>query len=400
MAELLGSTKFSDIAASYGISDKARDALNAEEIFTIDEFHAMSADDMKILRTAGVNLGQKNKLDMIRRIVYPPPPVVVSNPSVCPPTADPGNVVPGNAPNAEPGTVQFTIHADPPPSIPGNQQAPGGSTTQSSTDDAILPGMGAHTANKATISQLRDHPELDTAGKLHDYLTKWDHLTKSGLEDPLLADKDSLYAPPGLGFARSDISSKPTPPVISPDDPRAILYMRATNNKAIHITSFLSEEAKKRLRNRKSLVLVNSEGGIQTSDPGIESYKGIGIFEYGAANMRLLNYLLEEGILPRDQVEYYLAYTTLVYELAETKPWDAVLSWDFRYRERQAQLNFPWGSRVTMMDLALIGGHKQGFPGPNQDPNPKPKPKKIICKNFSNNGWCNFGNECNYKNIL
>ena len=115
--------------------------------------------------------------------------------------------------------------------------------------------------------------------------------------------------------------------------------------------------------------------------------------------MRLLNYLLEEGILPRDQVEYYLAYTTLVYELAETKPWDAVLSWDFRYRERQAQLNFPWGSRVTMMDLALIGGHKQGFPGPNQDPNPKPKPKKIICKNFSNNGWCNFGNECNYKHI-
>ena len=102
--------------------------------------------------------------------------------------------------------------------------------------------------------------------------------------------------------------------------------------------------------------------------------------------------------MPRDQIEYYLAYSTYICELAEKHPWDLVLDFDFRYRERQAQLQFPWGSRVSSLDLALLSGsNHRGQARTDTPPAPAPNRKKQLCHDFKANGYCEFGNKCRYK---
>ena len=51
----------------------------------------------------------------------------------------------------------------------------------------------------------------------------------------------------------------------------------------------------------------------------------------GLANIRLLNHLLGAGQLPREDIEFYLAYTTK--EFAEKYEWSRVLNYDYNYRE-------------------------------------------------------------------
>ena len=47
--------------------------------------------------------------------------------------------------------------------------------------------------------------------------------------------------------------------------------------------------------------------------------------------MRLLNHLLGAGQLPREDIEFYLAYTAK--EFAEKYEWSRVLNYDYNYRE-------------------------------------------------------------------
>ena len=67
----------------------------------------------------------------------------------------------------------------------------------------------------------------------------------------------------------------------SHDDPRAILVMRASNNKTIHITSFLSEDTKKRLRNKRQQYLVKQGESLTMKVRDEHPYAGISILEYG-----------------------------------------------------------------------------------------------------------------------
>ena len=195
---------------------------------------------------------------------------------------------------------------------------------------------------------------------------------------------------------------------LSHDDPRAILIMRATNNKTIHITSFLSEETKKRLRNKRQQYLVQQGENLTMKIRDEHPYAGISTLEYGAANMRLLNYLISNDILPREKIEFYLAYTTLIFELGEKYEWRDVLNFDFQYRERQAEIGFDWGAMVSVMELQLLGGTKNRMFSPQQgqdnyynkkwNPNNK-KTKSDLCRNFANTGECAYGDQCKFKHV-
>ena len=113
-------------------------------------------------------------------------------------------------------------------------------------------------------------------------------------------------------------------------DPRSILTMKAQTKKAVHITQFLSEKSKRRKQNkRKEYVLKSSESEtivFKTDDE--HPYLGIQMEEWGAANMRILNHLLSVNSIERGDVEYYLAYTTRIFEFAETYDWNSVLNYD------------------------------------------------------------------------
>jgi len=347
---------------SENINNTTMAALTKEEIITIADYNDICCgsdqEGRKSLRKAEVSLGQMNKLDKLRRLAYksiedPPQTPVVLNPSAAPAASPP-------------------IITDPVTANPGDT-------------DAVLLGM-----TKATISSLRSHPELESAGKL------WGFMSNKNGGDPLLDNLLTDDTKSNQNFSEKNNTPVQTP--LAPDDPRAILYMRATSVKCIHITSFLSEETKKRLKNKKSISLFQQGSHIVPQLNEAESYAGVGIFEYFAANNRLLNFILENGILPRDQIEYYLAYSTYICELAEKHPWDLVLDFDFRYRERQAQLQFPWGSRVSSLDLALLGGsNHRGNARTDTPPAPAPNRKKQLCHDFKMNGYCEFGNKCRYK---
>jgi len=232
------------------------------------------------------------------------------------------------------------------------------------------------------------HPELEHAGKV------WDFLLDKHQPDPL------LNAVPGEASRAKTGYVNPIPK-FSHDDPRAILVMRASNNKTIHITSFLSEDTKKRLRNKRQQYLVQQGESLTMRVRDEHPYAGISIFEYGAANMRLMNHLLTHGKLERDKVEYYLAYTTLIFELGEKYEWRDVLNFDFQYRERQEEIGFEWGAMVSIMELQLLSGNKRNTPPmDNMKWNPRGgKPKVEICRNFDNTGECSYGESCRFKHV-
>jgi hypothetical protein len=241
--------------------------------------------------------------------------------------------------------------------------------------------------HQLSIKDLRQHPEIDHAGKL------WDFLLDKSQPDPL------MNAVPGEGAKTGYVDPDPN---ISHDDPRAILVMRASSNKTIHITSFLSEETKKRLRNKRQQYLVQQGESLTMKVRDEHPYAGISILEYGAANMRLMNHLLRTGKLSRDKVEYYLAYSTLIFELGDKYEWRDVLNFDFQYRERQEEIGFEWGAMVSIMELQLLSGSKSRntLPMDKQKWNPRGgKPKVEICRNFANTGLCNYGENCKFKHV-
>ena len=97
-----------------------------------------------------------------------------------------------------------------------------------------------------------------------------------------------------------NITSKPKATGYSPmslpaADPRQILTVKASSHKATHITTFLSEQAKKRLRQnrQRNFILSKSQGdNIVLRSEEDHPYIGISIAEWSAANRRLMAHLL------------------------------------------------------------------------------------------------------------
>ena len=185
-------------------------------------------------------------------------------------------------------------------------------------------------------------------------------------------------------------------------DPRTTLTVKAQGRKAVHITDFLSEQARKKLRNRrKDLVLTRQSEAddtliVRTDDR--HPYSGISVDEWSAANTRVLNKLLSSGDLKRDQIEYYLAYTATVMDFVAIYDWASVLNFDYQYREQQAAHNFMWGCINPLMEFQLlVPRQQQSF---QANTHSRMHSSNEECRQWkATNGHCRFGERCRYKHI-
>lgn len=179
-------------------------------------------------------------------------------------------------------------------------------------------------------------------------------------------------------------------------DPRAILSVKSNNKKAMHITQFLTEQCKVRIKNKKQDLVLTRSG--ESSELVVRSddrhpYAGITLDEWGAANMRLLNALLESGDLKHTEVEFYLAYTTCIFEFYQNYEWASILDLDYTYREQQAKFGFQWGFFNPIMQQQTLVPRNR----PKQSHNPaKTKSSSQVCRQYLANGWCRFGQSCKF----
>ena len=191
-------------------------------------------------------------------------------------------------------------------------------------------------------------------------------------------------------------AQKPTP-VISTYDPRILLTAKSAQKKAEKIVNFLPEKVKERIQKsrRERMILTHQQDGTISIKNNDQEFYSISMSEWGAANMRLMSYLLETGALHRDHVEYYLSYTMQVFELADIYEWSSVLHFDTRYRDLQAEHGFVWGDmRLSMqMQLLVPKSVQHGKPRPNKYP---ARPEEDCKKWLATGGHCPFGTKCKY----
>ena len=207
--------------------------------------------------------------------------------------------------------------------------------TQGPVNNTQGPVNNTQTAGRPSIGQVRQ-------------MAQQDHLAAAGklLDDLLNAQEPALPQP-------AENPEKKFPPGL---DPRTFLTVKATSTKVVHITQFLSEKTKKkRLRKKNSILMAKQDemGRLMVATHDDHPYSGISMLEWSAANVRLLSHLLATGALAHQDIDFYLAYMTQIYELAEYNDWERILDLDFTYRERQAEHNFPWGCYVQQMQISL-----------------------------------------------
>ena len=127
-------------------------------------------------------------------------------------------------------------------------------------------------------------------------------------------------------------------------------------------------------------------------------YKGLTVGEWGGANMRLLNFLLQEHKLSRDKIEFYMAYTSQIMDFLEVYEWDSILEFDFSYRELQAEHCFVWGTFVPQLESKILVSRRGTKPQNSNRPGPmtKHQKKKPDCRIFLAKGSCPFKEHCKF----
>jgi hypothetical protein len=188
----------------------------------------------------------------------------------------------------------------------------------------------------------------------------------------------------------------PSPPMVqSPTfDPRAILVLKSKTNKAVHITEFLPDHVKRRRVPRNLRMNQSASNDITFTQEQDITYAGLSIDEWGAANCRLLNFLLASGKLLRSDIEYYLAYTAQIYDFASKYSWSSILLFDQQYREIQAHNNFPWGTFAPQLELQLLQPKSVAI-----DARRLPVDSAEDCRLFKTKGICPFGTKCKYRHV-
>ena len=189
-------------------------------------------------------------------------------------------------------------------------------------------------------------------------------------------------------------------------DPRVLLTVRATGKKAERIVDYLPLRVRERIQRRKRerLVLSQAEDGTITFRPGEDECYGLSMQEWGAANMRLLSQLLRKGDLPLTDVELYLAYTMIVFELADRYEWSSIMDYDVKYREMQAQHQFKWGDmsafnqpHILVPKRPQLHAAASGYSGHNAAKKPAAT-RQEDCKKWLISGgtYCPFRKKCKY----
>ncbi len=195
-------------------------------------------------------------------------------------------------------------------------------------------------------------------------------------------------------------------------DPRATLALKATNNKVLHITDFLPESVRKRRMSRqREMVLTtggNSEDVLVLRTEDSHPYSGLTLSEWGAANCRVMAALLDRQMLAPQDVHYYLAYTTRIFEWCGKYEWDSVLEYDNRYREIQAEHGLKWGVHSPDLELHILERRQRPLQrqqnGKTRAAGTRPPPPLMSnqlgpreeCRQYKAMGWCRFGADCRY----
>ena len=174
------------------------------------------------------------------------------------------------------------------------EPAPPATVTQSVpklTHDEIR--SSSHDPKNVDISVIRRQAgQLDASGKTFD---------------------DLLSQSLNIENNQANQSNKP----VHVSDPRTVLTIKATSHKAVHITQFLTEATKKKRQSRKkTLVLSIADNNVVVQRDDDHPYSGISVEEWSAANCHLMAYLMRSGSLRSADVEYYLSYTTQIYDFA------------------------------------------------------------------------------------
>ena len=137
---------------------------------------------------------------------------------------------------------------------------------------------------------------------------------------------------------------------------------------------------------------------IHTEDE--HPYSGVTVEEWGAANCRLMNFILQSGQLRRDHVEYYLAYSTMIYEFVSRYDWESILDFDNVYRELQAEYNFMWGTFSSHLELQILRPKKRLPPrlsSHRNSNNTRTAYQSEDCRLFKTHGSCPYGDSCRYR---
>ena len=187
--------------------------------------------------------------------------------------------------------------------------------------------------------------------------------------------------------------------------PLTTLTLRSSTRKAYHITKYLTEEAKNRIKNkRKDLILTRmdeSDDRLVVRTEEAHPYAGISLEDWGAANCRLMYAMITEGALSQTEIPFYLSYTTTIFDFVAKYDWHSILDYDYQYRERQAQHGFKWGSLNPNAQIQLLPRQKNQLPSTNQTTYNRGYRQRLrhsneLCKQWLARGECRFGNRCRY----
>lgn len=181
-------------------------------------------------------------------------------------------------------------------------------------------------------------------------------------------------------------------------DPRINLVIKSQKRKPLRIANFVPDSVARRTagKGKERVALVQGADGklMVKEDDDLPSH--LTLSEWGAANLRLLQHLLDSGELARADIGFYNAYTLMIFEFVENYEWPSILAFDSRYRELQAHTSFPWGTPSRGLEVSTL------IPRARKDKQ-KERPKgrngtrgekKGLCRTFAREGSCPYGERC------
>ncbi len=135
--------------------------------------------------------------------------------------------------------------------------------------------------------------------------------------------------------------------------------------------------------------------------------------QWAAANNRIQAALLESGQLRAEDIGFYLAYSNMICDFAQTYIWTSVLDFDDRYRALQAQFTFRWGSNAPILRDSILRPRPANLPttgkqhtpaasaSQHQSPRQPKRPPRFhegreICGLWNARAVCRFGETCRF----